>query len=67
VNHVKCRKPACEFHVRADDASAEDVADGHREKTGHTVDVIADSIVRFDRASDLSGDPVGDDGQVGKA
>lgn len=66
--HVKCRNPACGHHLRAPDEETAELVQGHHERASdHTVDVIADAAVDFERASELSNDPAGDDETAGTA
>jgi hypothetical protein len=63
--HVKCGRAACTFHVRAaSEVTADEVAAGHEERTDHSVSVIPDGLVEFERASERVDDPAGDDEHV---
>jgi hypothetical protein len=53
--HVRCTHLGCRWHVTARGReTAEKVRDGHIRTTDHDVEIVADEIVSFSRASELS-------------
>lgn len=54
THHARCDRAACEFHqVRPTEQEAEGAARAHHQQSGHSVTLVDDDLVGFDRASTL--------------